>query len=139
MARLAFTGCFINSGRNFGHFFAETEILPKPLFLAETETESLVGHQWKQTYMYSKSKFISFGWKDTLVFLFCLYKITENFLKANLFIYVVCYLSHSKRSFCEIKYSQHKLFVRPLIYIFINELFLFVCLFVFEGVTYLNL
>ena len=40
MSRLDFknTGCF-GSGRKFGHFFAETEILPKPLLLAETETE----------------------------------------------------------------------------------------------------
>ena len=39
MARLDFknTGSF-GSGRKFGHFFAETEILPKPLFLAEMET-----------------------------------------------------------------------------------------------------
>ena len=36
MARLDFkrTGCF-SSGRKFGHFFGETEILTKLLFLAE--------------------------------------------------------------------------------------------------------
>ena len=36
MERLDFknTSCF-DSGQKFGHLFAETEILPKPLFLAE--------------------------------------------------------------------------------------------------------